>query len=102
MAFITPASHLKGWMKASRRKVGVAFQPASAKVVYQPLGVVGVIVPWNYPLYLAIGPLVGALSAGNRVMLKLSESTPATGLLLKELLGADLSPRPGLRGARRG
>ncbi|WP_338583705.1 coniferyl aldehyde dehydrogenase [Pseudomonas sp. MAG733B] len=79
--------HLKGWMRASRRKVGAAFQPASAKVVYQPLGVVGVIVPWNYPLYLAIGPLVGALSAGNRVMLKLSESTPATGLLMKKLLG---------------
>ncbi|KJH81121.1 coniferyl aldehyde dehydrogenase [Pseudomonas fluorescens] len=78
--------HLKGWMKPSRRKVGVAFQPASAKVVYQPLGVVGVIVPWNYPLFLAIGPLVGALSAGNRVMLKLSESPPATGLLLKQLL----------------
>ncbi|MDE1168457.1 MAG: coniferyl aldehyde dehydrogenase [Pseudomonas sp.] len=78
--------HLKGWMKASRRKVGLAFQPASAKVVYQPLGVVGVIVPWNYPLFLAIGPLVGALSAGNRVMLKLSESTPATGQLLKQLL----------------
>ena len=79
--------HLKRWMKASRRHVGLAFQPASAKVVYQPLGVIGVIVPWNYPLYLAIGPLVGALAAGNRVMLKLSESTPATGLLLKELLG---------------
>ncbi|MNI29516.1 Coniferyl aldehyde dehydrogenase [compost metagenome] len=79
--------HLNGWMKPSRRKVGMAFQPAAAKVVYQPLGVVGVIVPWNYPLYLAIGPLVGALAAGNRVMLKLSESTPATGLLLKELLG---------------
>lgn len=79
--------HLNGWMKSSRRKVGLAFQPASAQVVYQPLGVVGVIVPWNYPLYLAIGPLVGALAAGNRVMLKLSESTPATGLLLKELLG---------------
>lgn len=78
--------HLKHWMKPSRRKVGMAFQPASAKVVYQPLGVVGVIVPWNYPLYLAVGPMVGALAAGNRVMLKLSESTPATGLLLKELL----------------
>ena len=78
--------HLKKWMKPSRRKVGMAFQPASAKVVYQPLGVVGVIVPWNYPLYLAVGPMVGALAAGNRVMLKLSESTPATGLLLKELL----------------
>ncbi|POA25155.1 MULTISPECIES: coniferyl aldehyde dehydrogenase [unclassified Pseudomonas] len=79
--------HLKGWMKSSRRKVGMAFQPASAKVVYQPLGVIGIIVPWNYPLYLAIGPLVGALAAGNRVMLKLSESTPATGQLLKTLLG---------------
>ncbi|MPQ65543.1 MULTISPECIES: coniferyl aldehyde dehydrogenase [Pseudomonas] len=79
--------HLKGWMKPSRRRVGLAFQPASAKVVYQPLGVVGVIVPWNYPLFLSVGPLVGALAAGNRVMLKLSESTPATGLLLKELLG---------------
>ncbi|WP_260957408.1 coniferyl aldehyde dehydrogenase [Pseudomonas citri] len=78
--------HLTGWMKPSRRKVGLAFQPASAKVVYQPLGVVGIIVPWNYPLFLAIGPLVGALSAGNRVMLKLSEATPATGLLLKQLL----------------
>jgi len=78
--------HLKKWMQPSRRKVGMAFQPASAKVVYQPLGVVGVIVPWNYPLYLAVGPMVGAMAAGNRVMLKLSESTPATGLLLKELL----------------
>ena len=63
------------------------FQPASAKVVYQPVGVVGVIVPWNYPLYLAMGPLIGALAAGNRVMLKLSEYTPATGRLLKDLLG---------------
>ena len=77
---------LHKWMKPSRRSVGLAFQPASARVVYQPLGVVGVIVPWNYPLYLAIGPLVGALAAGNRVMLKMSESTPATGQLLKTLL----------------
>ncbi|MCU1757007.1 coniferyl aldehyde dehydrogenase [Pseudomonas helleri] len=79
--------HLKRWMKPSSRHVGVMFQPASAKVVYQPVGVVGVIVPWNYPLYLAMGPLIGALAAGNRVMLKLSEYTPATGRLLKDLLG---------------
>jgi coniferyl-aldehyde dehydrogenase len=77
--------HLKKWMKPARRKVGMAFQPASAKVVYQPLGVVGVIVPWNYPLFLAVGPMIGALAAGNRVMLKLSEATPATGELLKRL-----------------
>ena len=79
--------HLKKWMKPSRRSVGMAFQPARAKVIYQPLGVVGVIVPWNYPLFLAMGPLVGALSAGNRVMIKMSESTPATSQLVKDLLG---------------
>ena len=78
--------HLAHWMKPRRRSVGLAFQPASARVHYQPLGVVGVIVPWNYPLFLAIGPLTGALAAGNRVMLKLSEATPATGRLLKSLL----------------
>ncbi|MBA1230218.1 coniferyl aldehyde dehydrogenase [Pseudomonas viridiflava] len=77
--------NLKRWMKPSPRRVGLVFQPASAKVVHQPLGVIGVIVPWNYPLFLAIGPLTGALAAGNRVMLKLSESTPATGALLKRL-----------------
>ncbi|MBD2839483.1 coniferyl aldehyde dehydrogenase [Pseudomonas sp. JM0905a] len=80
------AKRLKKWMRPSRRGVGLAFQPASAKVVYQPLGVVGVIVPWNYPLFLAIGPLVGALAAGNRVMIKMSESTPATSQLVKDLL----------------
>ncbi|KVV01319.1 MULTISPECIES: coniferyl aldehyde dehydrogenase [unclassified Pseudomonas] len=79
--------HLKRWMKPSARSVDVMFQPASAHVMYQPLGVIGIIVPWNYPLYLAIGPLIGALAAGNRVMLKLSEFTPATGRLLKDLLG---------------
>ncbi|MDH4653304.1 MULTISPECIES: coniferyl aldehyde dehydrogenase [unclassified Pseudomonas] len=94
LAEIMPSLHgihyvskrIRKWMKPSRRSVGMAFQPASAKVVYQPLGVVGVIVPWNYPLYLAIGPLVGALAAGNRVMIKMSESTPATAQLLQDLL----------------
>ena len=76
------AKRVKKWMKPARRAVGLQFQPASA-VVYQPLGVVGVIVPWNYPLFLSIGPLTGALAAGNRVMIKMSESTPATGRLLR-------------------
>lgn len=75
--------HLKGWMKPSKRHVSAAFQPASASVVYQPLGVVGIIVPWNYPLYLAIGPLISALSAGNRVMIKMSEFTPETAEALR-------------------
>ena len=80
------SKNLKKWMKPSRRAVGLAFQPAAARVVYQPLGVVGVIVPWNYPLFLAMGPLIGALAAGNRAMLKMSESTPATSQLVKDLL----------------
>ena len=78
--------HLRRWMRPSRRQVGLAFQPASAQVRYQPLGVVGIIVPWNYPLFLAIGPLTGALAAGNRVMLKLSEATPASAAALRALL----------------
>lgn len=78
--------HLKKWMKPSRRSVGLVFQPATAKVVYQPLGVVGIIVPWNYPLFLAIGPLTAALAAGNRVMIKMSESTPQTSRLFKDLM----------------
>ena len=94
LAEIMPSLHgidyaskrLGKWMKPSRRSVGLAFQPAAAKVVYQPLGVVGVIVPWNYPLFLAFGPLTGALAAGNRVMIKMSESTPATSQLVKDLL----------------
>jgi len=81
------SKRVKKWMKPSRRSVGMQFMPASAKVIYQPLGVVGVIVPWNYPLFLAIGPLTGALAAGNRVMIKMSESTPESARVLKELLG---------------
>ncbi|UCL87500.1 coniferyl aldehyde dehydrogenase [Pseudomonas sp. HS-18] len=77
---------VRKWMKPSRRSVGMQFMPASAKVIYQPLGVVGVIVPWNYPLFLAIGPLTGALAAGNRVMIKMSESTPESARVLKDLL----------------
>ncbi|MCY1266179.1 Coniferyl aldehyde dehydrogenase [compost metagenome] len=94
IAEIMPALHgiqyasrnLRKWMKPSRRKVGVQFMPGSAKVVYQPLGVVGIIVPWNYPLFLAISPLVAALAAGNRVMIKMSESTPATARVLRDIL----------------
>lgn len=78
--------HLRDWMKPSRRRLGIAFQPGSAQVFYQPLGVVGVIVPWNYPIFLSVGPLIGALAAGNRVMIKMSEATPATSQLMKELL----------------
>ena len=78
--------HLGRWMRPSRRSVSLLFQPASNRVEYQPLGVVGIMVPWNYPIQLALLPLVGALSAGNRAMLKLSEYTPATNEVLRALL----------------
>ncbi|MBS3805276.1 MAG: coniferyl aldehyde dehydrogenase [Oleiphilaceae bacterium] len=78
--------HLDQWMKPSKRKVSMLFQPATNKVHYQPLGVCGVIVPWNYPVFLAVGPMISALAAGNRVMVKMSEFTPHTSALFKELM----------------
>ena len=81
------AKHLKRWMRPERRATPLHFLPASSRVVPQPVGVVGVISPWNYPVQLAVVPLGQALAAGNRVMLKPSELTPATSELLAELLG---------------
>jgi coniferyl-aldehyde dehydrogenase len=78
--------HGRAWMRPRRSAVSMWFQPASAAVVPQPLGVIGIIVPWNYPLYLLIGPLTSALVAGNRAMVKLSEFTPSFGALMAELL----------------
>lgn len=83
--------HLRSWMRPSRRRANLAFQPASARVEYQPLGVVGILSPWNYPLFLTLGPLVDALAAGNRVMIKPSELAPRTADLIRDLL-ADLYP----------
>ena len=64
---------LRGWMKPQRRSTELLFLGNGARVHYQPKGVVGVITPWNFPLYLSLGPLVAALAAGNRVMIKMSE-----------------------------
>lgn len=81
-------SKLKKWMKPSKRHVGVLFQPAKAYVTYQPLGVVGIITPWNYPIFLALGPLTTALAAGNRAMIKMSEFTPKTNAVMKKMLAS--------------
>ncbi|MBI4757340.1 MAG: aldehyde dehydrogenase family protein, partial [Betaproteobacteria bacterium] len=80
--------HLGRWMRTQRRPVSLWFQPAGARVMPQPLGVVGIIVPWNYPVFLAMAPLVGALAAGNRVMVKMSEYVPATADLLARLVAS--------------
>ncbi len=78
--------NLARWMRPERRHVSATFQPGRARVLYQPLGVVGVISPWNYPLYLSVGPLIDILAAGNRAMLKPSELTPGLAALLARLL----------------
>ncbi|MGI2096666.1 coniferyl aldehyde dehydrogenase [Shewanella glacialipiscicola] len=78
--------NLNKWLKPSARHAGVLLAPAKVTVHYQPLGVIGIIVPWNFPVMLSIGPLVTAIAAGNHAMLKLSEFTPATNQVIKQLL----------------
>ena len=78
--------HLRGWMKPRRVGVGWRFLPARAQVRPSPLGVVGVIAPWNYPVNLALIPLATAIAAGNHVYLKPSEHTPRTSDFLRSLL----------------
>jgi coniferyl-aldehyde dehydrogenase len=70
--------HLARWMRPKRVSVGLELLPGRARILYQPVGVVGIISPWNYPFQLSIMPLMAALAAGNRVMLKPSELTPRT------------------------
>jgi coniferyl-aldehyde dehydrogenase len=78
--------HLPRWMKPRRVPVGVELSWGHARIHYQPLGVVGIISPWNYPFQLALIPLMSALAAGNRVMLKPSELTPRTAEFLADFL----------------
>lgn len=84
--------HLRRWMRPKRRPISWIFQPASGRIVPQPLGIVGIVSPWNYPLYLSIGPLVDVLAAGNRAMIKPSDLSPAFSALLRELIAATFAP----------
>jgi aldehyde dehydrogenase (NAD+) len=77
---------LRGWMKPTRVGVPMSVQPGKAWYQYEPLGVVLVIGPWNYPIHLVLAPLVGAIAAGNCAVLKPSEHTPACSAVLAELL----------------
>ena len=84
--------HGRRWMRPRRRWAGFWFLPARTELRPQPLGVVGIVVPWNYPLYLAAGPLTDALAAGNRVLLKLSEATPRFASLFADLVAKHFRP----------
>ncbi len=79
--------NLRRWMQPQARSVSLWFQPGRAEVRHQPLGAVGIMVPWNYPIFLAAAPLAAALAAGNRALVKMSEITPATASLFAELVG---------------
>src|SRR5450631_3082673 len=79
-------AHLHEWMEVEPRPVSWLFAPARAEVIPQPLGVIGIIAPWNYPMQLALAPLAAALAAGNRVMIKPSELTPKTGETMAKLV----------------
>ena len=85
-------SNVANWMERRPVEVDWPLQVASAWIMPQPVGVVGVISPWNYPIFLTIAPLAGALAAGNRVLLKPSEFTPATSVLFAELIAETFSP----------
>lgn len=82
--------HLRGWMRPQRRPTGRWFHPGRSRVICQPLGVAGIVVPWNYPLYLAFAPATSALAAGNRVLVKMPEGTPRTSALLERLVSERL------------
>src|SRR5512140_1225753 len=84
-------SHLRRWMK--KRRVGTSFHslPGSSWIMPQPLGVVGIVSPWNYPLQLALAPAVAALAAGNRVMIKPSEITPRLSELLAQSIAREFA-----------
>jgi coniferyl-aldehyde dehydrogenase len=84
--------HLRRWMRPERRAVNLSFRPARGEVRYAPLGVVGVVAPWNYPVQLALVPLANALAAGNRVMIKPSEHTPTVSALLARMLADAFGP----------
>ncbi|MGQ0384494.1 MAG: coniferyl aldehyde dehydrogenase [Gammaproteobacteria bacterium] len=79
-------SHLRRWMRPEQRRVAWWSLPGRARLLRQPLGVIGIIAPWNYPLYLSVSPLTAALAAGNRAMLKMSEFTPRFGALFESLI----------------
>ena len=85
--FTYAKKHLKSWMKDEKRKSNFPFGLMGAKsyIHREPLGSIGMISPWNFPIYLSLAPLAGIFSAGNQVMHKPSEFTPITSELLKEI-----------------
>ena len=95
---------LKKWMKPQRRHVSINFFTGSNRVIPQPKGVVGIVSPWNYPLFLTISPLTSILAAGNRAMIKMATNSQNLCALLHEKFAGEFSEDtvailPGVRGS---
>lgn len=84
-------SNLKKWMRVKRTGTNLLNLPSSSYIMYEPLGVVLIIGPWNYPLQLLLTPLVGAIAAGNSMVLKPSEFAPATSAVMKKIIDENFS-----------
>ena len=87
--------HLSKWMKPEKRPTMFPLNlfGGRSRIEYQPLGVVGIIAPWNFPVNMVFAPMAGALAAGNRVMIKPSEFTPATSGLMAEMVAEAYDPK---------
>ncbi|WP_373084213.1 aldehyde dehydrogenase family protein, partial [Zhongshania sp.] len=80
---------LKKWMKPQKRHVGLAFFGAKNTVIPQPKGVIGIVTPWNYPLFLALSPAISALAAGNRCIIKMASNSQTLARLMEKLISAE-------------
>ena len=95
---------LRKWMKPQSREVSVWFAGARNRVIAQPKGVVGIVAPWNYPLFLVMGPLASAMAAGNRCMVKMAANSTNLCQLLHKLVSEQfnedtLAILPGVKGS---
>ncbi|GAB3100965.1 coniferyl aldehyde dehydrogenase [Aestuariicella hydrocarbonica] len=82
---------IKKWMKPQKRHVGLAFWGAKNTVIPQPKGVIGIVTPWNYPLFLSLSPCISAIAAGNRCIIKLAANSQTLARLLDELIKAQFN-----------
>ncbi|HEY4206018.1 MAG TPA: aldehyde dehydrogenase family protein, partial [Puia sp.] len=88
----TTLKHLKRWMRPKRAGTNLVNLPSTSRLYRDPLGVVLIIAPWNYPLQLALVPLIGAIAGGNCAVIKPSEHAPATAALLERMISGVFSP----------
>ncbi len=88
----TALKHLADWMQPERASTTLVNLPSTSRILREPLGVVLVIGPWNYPFQLLINPLIGAIAAGNCVVLKPSEFAPATDAVMKKIIEESFLP----------